>query len=89
MTGWPKDAPPGTYSDPAISRYLRRTVDREANRAALPTTPKYPVSAESLFAQLREMGVSCGSCKGSMVPHTSAPCEDAESTFLCDEWEAK
>ena len=39
--GWPKDAPPGTYSDPAISRYLRRSVDMEANRAALPKPPWY------------------------------------------------
>ena len=39
--GWPKDPPSGTFRNPGMSRALRRTVDMEANRAALPKPPAY------------------------------------------------
>lgn len=63
------------------------------NRAALPTTPKYPATPKALFAQLREMGVGCGSCV-NIIPSQSFEryCDVigcVPSGFrICGEWEA-
>ena len=64
-----------------------------ANRAALPTTPKYPpptVSPEALFKQLQEMGVGCESCVSGPQAAYEDSCDTSEiGCDLCSEWEGK
>ena len=97
-------------SDEQWAKILTEDTALEANRAALPTTPKYPnllvreegmekrrsalddfpvlpvepVSPEALFAQLREMGVGCESCKWEELCRWCA--QEVESDY-CSEWD--
>ena len=69
---------------------IARRVSEEANRAALPTTPKYPATPKALLAQLWEMGVRCDNCEYQVdetIP--SGGCDTANKVLFCAHWDAK
>lgn len=75
---------PGGHRLKAARLRTQRAAEMVSNRAALPTTPKYPATPKALFRQLREMGVGCGTCRNALDD-----CEIWKPEFLCDEWEGK
>ena len=80
----------GEFTNPAALKALAKRMGMPEG-VVVDELPPHPVSAKALFAQLREMGVGCETCKnGSHSGYVYSFCGETDwlgEDFLCGKWE--